>query len=405
MSFSSVAFLVFFSIVLGLMALTNTRPFRNAPRIRAFRQGILLAASYVFYGWWDWRFCFLMLALTLIAWCLAIQIETRRMRRYAVLGVVAPLLILGVFKYCNFFIASFAAVFGISNIGALHIMLPVGVSFYTFQSMTYTIDVYSGKVLAEKNFVKIALYIAFFPQLVAGPIIKAADFLPQLEEDRRISAANFLTGIQIIVFGLGKKIVLADRLSVFVDDVFRTPKAFHAVSLMLAVIAYSMQIYFDFSGYSDMATGCAKCLGYDFSRNFNLPYISRNMSEFWRRWHISLSSWLREYLYIPLGGNRKGPARTYLNQMLTMLLGGLWHGANWTFVLWGGAHGVALCVHKGFARHFTKKTPCPKSRVSAALCFLAANMASTIFVCLCWVFFRADSFSTALRVIVGIFTW
>lgn len=184
--------------------------------------------------------------------------------------------------------------------------------------------------------------------MVAGPIVKAGDFLPQLDENRNISLDNFRAGIQIFIFGLFKKVVIADWLSVFVDDVFQTPMAFYAISLILVFITYSIQIYFDFSGYSDMAVGCAKCLGYDFKRNFNLPYISSNISEFWKRWHISLSSWLKEYLYIPLGGNKKGVARTYINNMLTMLLGGLWHGANWSFLVWGGIHGLALCIHKAY---------------------------------------------------------
>jgi alginate O-acetyltransferase complex protein AlgI len=323
-----------------------------------------------------------------------------------VLGIVTPLIILGIFKYFNFFMASFTAVFGIARTGALRIILPVGISFSTFQSLSYTIDLYRGKVPAARSFPKLALYIAFFPQLVAGPIIKAADFLPQLEEDRAISKANFLTGIQVFVFGLFKKIVFADWLSVFVDDVFRTPKAFHAVSIILAVAAYAMQIYFDFSGYSDMAVGCAKCLGYDFARNFNMPCISRNVSEFWKRWHISLSSWLQEYLYIPLGGNRKGNARTYINNMLTMLLGGLWHGAAWTFVVWGGLHGIALCAHKFYLKHFVRKTNrLPQGRFSAMLACLVATTMTTIFVCFCWVFFRADNFETAWQIIAGVFTW
>jgi alginate O-acetyltransferase complex protein AlgI len=265
---------------------------------RPLRHGILLAASYIFYGWWDWRFCSLMLILTIVAYFSALQIGKQiYARRYVILGVAVPLIILGIFKYFNFFVSSFSRVFGIHSAGSLQIILPVGISFYTFQSLSYTIDVYRRKIVPEKDFIKLALYIAFFPQLVAGPIVRASDFLPQLEEDRNINIDNFKIGIQIFAFGLFKKIVIADWLSVFVDDVFRTPNAFHAISLILAVIAYAIQIYFDFSGYSDMAIGCAKCLGYDFVRNFNMPYISRNITEFWRRWHISLSSWLKEYLY------------------------------------------------------------------------------------------------------------
>ncbi|GHV46899.1 hypothetical protein AGMMS49546_35740 [Spirochaetia bacterium] len=304
----------FFAVVLAATILIKPRKARHI---------ILLIASYVFYGWWDWWFCFLMLVLTAVAYVSAVQIEKRQNNRiYIITGVAVPLIILGIFKYFNFFVASFARIWGISSIGSLNIILPVGISFYTFQSLSYTIDVYRKKISAETDFVKLALYIAFFPQLVAGPIVRASDFLPQLEEDRSVTVQNFTTGIQIFIFGLFKKIVIADWLSVFVDDVFRTPNAFHAISIILALIAYSIQIYFDFSGYSDMAIGCAKCLGYDFAWNFNVPYLSQNITEFWRRWHISLSSWLQEYLYIPLGGNRKGAGRTYINNMLTMLLGG-----------------------------------------------------------------------------------
>jgi alginate O-acetyltransferase complex protein AlgI len=354
-----------------------------------------------------------MLLLTSLAHISAIQIEKRKNSRFfAVIGIGAPLIILGIFKYADFFVSSFAYVWGIRNIGTLNIILPVGISFYTFQSLSYIIDVYRKKIEAEKDFVKLALYIAFFPQLVAGPIIRASDFLLQLEEDRNVNLRNLEIGIQIFIFGLFKKIIIADWLSVFVDDVFRTPNAFHAFSIVLAVIAYSIQIYFDFSGYSDMAIGCAKCLGYDFTKNFNLPYISGNISEFWRRWHISLSSWLKDYLYIPLGGNKKGSARTYINNLLTMLLGGLWHGANWTFVVWGGIHGIALCAHKFYRKHLVKTNmPLPstdarmRKKCVNAFRFLAGNLLTNIFVCFCWIFFRSEDFSTAVQIITRIAAW
>ena len=399
MSFASIAFFVFFTGVAALMSLTNIKKLSGKPYIAPLRQSILLAASYLFYGWWDWRFCLLMLFMTAAAYVCALQTEKTKKSVYAVIGAAVPLVILGFFKYYNFFAASFASAFGIQHINALNIVLPVGISFYTFQSLSYTIDVFQHKIQAEKSFRKLALYIAFFPQLVAGPIIKAADFLPQLDENRNISLRNFTAGIQIFMFGLFKKIVFADWLSVFVDDIFRTPKAFHALSLILGVIAYSIQIYFDFSGYSDMATGCAKCLGYDFARNFNLPYLSPNISEFWKRWHISLSSWLKEYLYIPLGGSRKGTLRTYINLMLTMLLGGLWHGAAWTFVVWGMLHGAALWVHKFYAKHFAKQKSKPP--IPPAVSILVTN----VFIAFCWIFFRAGSFTEAWEILYGIVTW
>jgi alginate O-acetyltransferase complex protein AlgI len=398
MSFASISFFVFFIIVLGVMSLSNIDILHKWKYIQEFRQWFLLAASYVFYGWWDWRFCFLMFFLTLTSYWSALQKTKTKKSFYTVLGIVIPLLILAFFKYCNFFIASFAAAFAIRDVHSLSIILPVGISFYTFQTLSYTIDVSVGKIKPEYNFRRLALYIAFFPQLVAGPIVKAKDFLPQLYEERNISVKSFLEGIQIFIFGLFKKLILADYLSVFADDVFKTPRAFSGFTLMLGVVAYSLQIYFDFSGYSDMAIGCAKILGYDFIKNFNLPYISRNVSEFWKRWHISLSTWLKDYLYIPLGGNRKGNGRTYINLMLTMRLGGLWHGASWTFVAWGGLHGIALCVHKFYVKHF-------KFRPGGSIGFFISMLFTDIFVGFCWIFFRAGSFQTAWDYIHGILTW
>lgn len=403
MVFSSIEFIVFFAIVCGLMLATSIRWIKTAlgKSLRSVRQVILLVASYFFYGWWDWRFLFLMIGLTWIAYFCSLRYKRTGCKAYAYVSFVVPLVVLGFFKYFNFFVDSFLTAFGLSNPGVLQIILPVGISFYTFQSLSYSIDVYRGKINAEDSFVRLALYIAFFPQLVAGPIVKAGDFLPQLREDRNISLRNFETGIQYFVFGLFKKIVIADNLSVCVDAVFKAPSQYHAVSLVMAVVAYSMQIYCDFSGYSDMAIGCAKCLGYDLERNFNIPYIARNVSEFWKRWHISLSTWLMEYLYIPLGGNRKGIRRTYINLLLTMLLGGLWHGANWTFVVWGTLHGVALCIHKvwmAWSKH-------DKHYKGTILGNVAGTLVTYAFVCLCWVLFRADSFTTAGKVIRGILLW
>ena len=327
MSFASLEFIAFFIIVLlGTVTLQRISSQRS-------KQIFLLVASYFFYGYWDWRFCFLLMFVTAAAYVTALYSGKKAV---FVTGITVPLIVLGVFKYFNFFLSSFAALLGRSSIGMLNIILPVGISFYTFQALSYMIDVKRRRIAAEKDFIKLALYISFFPQLVAGPIIKAKDFLPQLYEDRKTTLKGLECGFQLMVFGLFKKLVLADHMSVFVDDVFYAPSAFHWTTLILAVVSYSLQIYFDFSGYSDIAIGCAKCLGYDFQPNFDLPYISQNVTEFWRRWHISLSTWLKEYLYIPLGGNRKGKRRQYINLFVTMLLGGLWHGANWTFVFWGG---------------------------------------------------------------------
>lgn len=393
MSFTSIQFIILFLATLAVLSVSGLF---HSPKARIFRHVYLLVASYVFYGWWDWRFCFLMLLLTVVAYSTAKHLDNERYRRLAItVGIAVPLLILAFFKYTNFFLDSFSSAFGIENMRSLNIILPVGISFYTFQSMSYTIDVYRKKIKPAK-LLDVALYISFFPQLVAGPIVKAQDFLPQLEQDRRVTLKGLEAGLQIFVMGMFKKIVLADRLSVFVDDVFAAPAAFSSLTVILAVISYALQIYFDFSGYSDMAIGCARCMGYDLQRNFNLPYLSKNPSEFWKRWHISLSTWLQEYLYIPLGGNRKGKTRTYINLMLTMILGGLWHGASWTFVIWGTLHGLALCVHKAVAKKRRDKKHLP-----APVLILINN----IFVCLCWIFFRADSFETALCVLKKTFIW
>ncbi len=402
MIFSSITFLVFFTIVFSLMLILNSSAVKDkisARTIKNVRHIILLIASYIFYGWWDWRFCFLMFFMTSVAYYCAKQIKKQKLTRlHTAVSFVIPLLVLAIFKYFNFFTQSFCFVFGIEGFNTLNIILPAGISFYTFQSMSYTIDVIRNKIPAH-SFLDVSLYISFFPQLVAGPIVRAENFMPQLKASPAITMKGFCEGIQIFAFGLFKKIVIADHLSLFVDDVFSNPVVFSSPTIILAIISYSIQIYFDFSGYSDMAIGSAKCLGYHFNRNFNMPYISKNVSEFWKRWHISLSSWLQEYLYIPLGGNRKGVARTYINLITTMTLGGLWHGAKWTFVIWGFLHGILLCLHKAF-----KAIKRPNSK-SSALSSAVSILSTYIFVCIGWVFFRAETIQEALIIIKKLFIW
>lgn len=398
MTFASIIFLLFFSIVILLLSITNIQyvKVRLGGQVNLVRHVILLLSSYIFYGWWDWRFCFLMFFITLVAYWAGIF---HKQKYIITISVSVVLAILALFKYYIFFVDSLFNLLSIHSSRTLNIILPVGISFYTFQAISYIIDVHRNKISYEKSFLHVALYISFFPQLVAGPIVKASDFLPQLKEERNVSIQNLEHGIQIFIFGLFKKIVLADNLSVYVDEVFQNPNVFNAETIVLAIISYAMQIYFDFSGYSDMAIGSAKCLGYDFTKNFNLPYLSKNVSEFWTRWHISLSSWLKEYLYIPLGGNRKGIQRTYINLILTMMIGGLWHGANWTFVIWGTLHGIALCVQK----IFTNVTNSQQRKPNFATTLLAMTT-SNIFICFCWVFFRADSIDTALTLIKRVIT-
>lgn len=385
MSFASFEFLIFFFfVIIGTIFIQS----HFSTRIKEF---FLLIASYIFYGYWDWRFCFLLLFVTVSSYLTA---RWAKKNFVYFIGVIIPLIVLGFFKYFDFFLSSASAIIGYG--WELHrIILPVGISFYTFQALSYVIDVHRDKIEIENDFIKLALYLSFFPQLVAGPIVRASDFLPQLREDRTVNTINIQQGMQLFVFGLFKKLVLADHISVFVDDVYRRPLAFHWTTIFLAVISYSIQIYLDFSGYSDMAVGCAKCLGYDFRCNFNLPYISQSVTEFWHRWHISLSTWLKEYLYIPLGGNRKGRVNHLFNLFLTMLLGGLWHGADWTFVFWGGLNGLALC--------FDKILP---DRKKKNVVFQIVDIVITFFfITFTWIFFRADTFDKAWLIIKGIFTF
>ena len=331
MLFNSLEFWIFFSLVLLFSRLLPRRP----------RNLLLLGASYLFYMWWDARFIVLIVASTLVDFLVGRSLHNARGRSrwwLLIASLAANLGLLGFFKYYNFLAGSLAGLLGISA-RTLHldIILPVGISFYTFQSMSYTIDIYRGKLEPVKRLTDFALYVAFFPQLVAGPIVRAREFFPQLFQWRPPSHERTEKGISLILVGLVKKMVLADNFSrisdLYFGDVAAHPGAWAAWS---ATFAFAMQIFFDFSGYTDIARGCGRLLGYEFPVNFRRPYLAGSITEFWRRWHISLSSWLRDYLYIPLGGNRRGSWTTYENLMVTMLLGGLWPGASWNFVLWGG---------------------------------------------------------------------
>ncbi len=399
MSFVSLAFFILFVTSYVLCRLVKTREQKHL---------VLLITSYVFYAYWDARFLLLLILQTFLTFVLAkkaVSAETKQQsKRYMLLGVTISLTILCFFKYFNFFVDSFAEAFGIHSMGALKIVLPIGISFYTFHMLSYLIDVYRGKLKACERFIDLALYISFFPQLVAGPIVRARDFLPQLEQDRPMNRENLVEGLQIFLFGLIKKIVIADQLAVCVDTVFGNPGGYSGLSLALAVVAYSIQIYCDFSGYSDMAIGIAKTFGYELCKNFDMPYLSKNPTEFWKRWHISLSSWLRDYLYISLGGNRKGKLRTKINLMLTMLLGGLWHGANWQMVFWGALHGGALVVHKTFLELGDQHGVHVENRALKRIVAAISVIGMYLFTCVCWVFFRAQSFSDAILILTRIFT-
>jgi alginate O-acetyltransferase complex protein AlgI len=354
MLFTQLEFPIFFALILICVWCCRTRVSRNS---------LLLVASYYFYAYWDVRFCGLLLLSTLVDYVVAkrmAEAETNAGRRGLLLiSLVVNLGVLGFFKYFNFFIDSARPLLesmGMSG-QTLQIILPVGISFYTFQTLSYTIDVYRGVLKPVRNPLDFALYVAFFPQLVAGPIVRARELLPQLESVPTWSHRRCYGGAQQMLRGAVKKVLLADRLGEAVDVVFAGPDLYSGPTLWLAVFAYAGQIYYDFSGYSDIAIGSAKMLGYRFPINFRHPYLARSPAEFWHRWHMTLSRWLRDYLYISLGGNRISPVATYRNLMVTMTLGGLWHGAAWTFVLWGMWHGLALSIQRGIANHTRRRPP------------------------------------------------
>lgn len=369
------------------------------------QKALLLVASYYFYAYWDWRFAGLLLACTAVNYWLSGLMDgssPARRKLLVTIALVYSLGILGLFKYFNFFVDSFRAMAGIApDAGStLDLILPAGISFYTFQTLSYTIDVYRRDLKQCARFSDFALFVAFFPQLVAGPIVRASEFLPQLETPRTLSWARAYDGFRQFTLGLFKKVFIADRLAAFVDPGFENAASLSGPTLWLVVIAYAIQIYCDFSGYSDMAIGIARAMGYDFTRNFDHPYLATSIQDFWRRWHISLSTWLRDYLYVPLGGNRRGRLRTYLNLFLTMVLGGLWHGANWTFVIWGAWHGIALALdrlltgkdHGRAARPLTRRLP-------GFLRSLFGWALTMVIVLVGWVFFRSPDVETALSIL------
>lgn len=343
MLFNSFDFLIFFVAVFVVQLVL---PHRS-------RNLFLLAASYFFYGCWDWRFLGLMLLSTVIDFYCSHQIhkseDQLRRKRFLTVSVLANLSVLGFFKYFNFFADSareLAAAGGlVFSDFTFEIVLPVGISFYTFQTMSYTIDVYRGDMRPLQRFSDFALYVAFFPQLVAGPIERGTRLAPQIEEGRRTSWCGMQDGGWLVLKGLFKKAVIADNMAPIVDQVFTASNP-TGPEVWLAVYAFAFQIYGDFSGYTDIARGVGRMMGYDLMLNFRMPYLATSPSDFWQRWHISLSSWLKDYLYIPLGGNRGGALLTMRNLVLTMLLGGLWHGAAWTFVLWGAFHGLILIAYR-----------------------------------------------------------
>jgi len=360
----------------------------------------LLACSYIFYGWWNWRFLFLIAGCSVMNHLLALGItktsNSNKKRLLLAFALLFDLGILGFFKYYGFFVMSAYTVLLNLNLSCslplLDVVLPVGISFFTFQAMSYVIDVYRGEISAAKSLLDFSTYLAFFPQLVAGPIVRASVLLPQFSEDVRRRNIDAGRASVLILAGLFKKVVVANSIAqTIVDPVFEAPSAYAAPDILLGVYGYAIQIYCDFSAYSDIAIGVALLLGFRFPINFNAPYFASSFRGFWQRWHISLSTWLRDYLYIPLGGSRCRPWRIYRNLFITFLLGGLWHGAQWRFVAWGALHGSYLVVERLLA-HWVKL---PKHWVVGRIMRLISGVIVFHFVCLAWVFFRVPSFGDA----------
>jgi len=401
MLFNSIHFLIFFPVVVIFFFLIPQRQ----------RWIFLLAASYYFYMCWKMEYIFLIIASTLIDYFAGIRMENvvrSKRTKYLLLSLAANLGLLFTFKYFNFFNGAFRSAFQhfniVYHIPNLRVLLPVGISFYTFQTLSYSIDVYRGERKAERHLGIFALYVAFFPQLVAGPIERSTRLLPQFYEKHSFNYQRLMDGFILMVWGFFKKIVIADRLAVVVNHVYNNVSDFSGLSFLIASYCFALQIYCDFSGYSDIAIGSARIMGFDLMKNFNRPYFSKSISEFWKRWHISLSTWFRDYLYIPLGGNRVKKWRWHVNIMIVFLLSGMWHGANWTFLIWGGLHGFYLVFST-----FTHKL---RQKISSLFLLDRFVYVKKIFaviitfhlVLLGWIFFRANSLSDAFYILKHIFS-
>jgi alginate O-acetyltransferase complex protein AlgI len=405
MLFNSIPFLIFLPVVFILYwgALKRSLKLQNL---------FLLLASYLFYGWWDYRFLALIAASTLIDYSIGRFLQKMENQSHRKLLISQSLIFnlgsLGFFKYYNFFIESWMdswAGLGVSmNLSSLNIILPVGISFYTFQTLSYTIDVYRGKIEPTSNIINFSVFVAFFPQLVAGPIERAKHLLPQFSKKRVFKEEQAISGIHLILWGLFKKIVIADSCAIYVNAIFNDYENMNSASLILGAFYFAFQIYGDFSGYSDIAIGTGRLLGFDLMRNFNFPYFSRNIAEFWRRWHISLSTWFRDYLYIPLGGSRGSTRQQLRNVFIIFLVSGFWHGANWTFAIWGGLHAlffIPLLLGDQNRKHLNQVAENQLLPSFRELLQMLFTFGLTSFA---WIFFRANSIGDAVNFIKRIFT-
>jgi alginate O-acetyltransferase complex protein AlgI len=391
MQFHTWIFLPFFLIAYTIFLVVRKLRFRNL---------WIVIVSYVFYGWWSPLYLVLIAYSTIIDYvALALMERSRRKKVWAAVSIANSLLLLGFFKYgifvtenLNWLLSRIDSPYKLAMPGFL---LPVGLSFYVFKSIGYVIDCYRGNVERERSFIRHAAFVSFFPILVAGPIERAANILPQFRRTPNITGQDIADGLSLFIIGLFKKLALADALALYVNKVYAMPQQFHSPALILATFAFAWQIYFDFSGYSDMARGLAQAMGFRIMLNFNHPYLATGIGDFWRRWHISLSTWFRDYLYIPLGGNRKGKFDTYRNLFITMVVSGLWHGAAWTFVIWGAFHAFGMMLTRELERSTFYNERFPK---------LAKQVLVFAFVTFAWIFFRAESLDSACLIIGRIFT-
>jgi alginate O-acetyltransferase complex protein AlgI len=405
MLFNSFSFAIFLPIVFALYWFV----FGKNLRLQNF---LLLCTSYIFYGSWDWRFLFLLVFSTLLDYFTGIKMQEtkdQKLRKFWFwLSVSINLGFLGVFKYFNFFASSFAAFS--ANLGlhvnpwTLKVILPVGISFYTFHGLSYVIDIYKNRIKAEKNFIDYSLFVSFFPLLVAGPIERATHLLPQIKKERTFDYHKAVDGLRQILWGLFKKAVIADQCAEFANIIFSNSDSHSGSTLILGAIFFAFQIYCDFSGYSDMALGIARLLGIDLLRNFAFPYFSRDMAEFWRRWHISLSTWFRDYLYVPLGGSKVGTWKKIRNTFIIFLVSGFWHGANWTFIVWGGLNALFIMPSIIFNTHRNNLEIVAKGRSLPTLNEFFHMVLTFLMVLFAWIFFRANTLGQAFSYIGRIFS-
>lgn len=399
MFFNSLDFAIFLPIVFIVYWFITNRNLK-------LQNFIIVLASYVFYGWWDWRFLSLIIFSTIIDYSIGIRLskEENQLKRKILLwaSVGVNLGFLGFFKYYNFFLENFISAFSFFgmeiNANSLNIILPVGISFYTFQTLSYTIDVYKKKLEPTKDIIAFSAFVSFFPQLVAGPIERASHLLPQFLKNRKFDYKQASSGIKLIVWGFFKKVVIADNAAQLVNEIFKNYPNESYLSLIVGAILFAFQIYCDFSGYSDIAIGLGRILGFDLTYNFKFPYFSSNIREFWNRWHISLSSWFRDYIYIPLGGNKVSQYRVLFNTFCVFVLSGFWHGANWTFVFWGFLHALF------FMPIILLRDRFPKENFSMNIKRISFIFANFGLVCLAWVFFRAENIQDAFLYLRQIFT-